>query len=255
MSSFSPTFIPFQHFYNVSSTFQDYHDFPAPQLHSTTNTPIEQYKYHDILANNTTITMADESPTTNSNNTPAAEMEYQQPNLPRQHSGGYPYFHNGDVLIVSPTGRSWKLHSLILAKAAPGFEAVFNSFDPVHVSKKAKEEGRTVKWKLEMINEPEAVGQDPEGLKYKQFRPMVSHDFLQNPNSAICCDLCKYVVFEYVIAHVLSLSPFVCYLSFVPSTYLNLKQTLDAMVLKDLSGQRFLLLFSTAQLIRGFPQS
>jgi hypothetical protein len=39
-----------------------------------------------------------------------------------------------------------------------------------------------LKWKLEMVNEAEAVGTDPQGLKYKAFRPMVS------------AHLCSYII-------------------------------------------------------------
>jgi hypothetical protein len=117
-----------------------------------------------------------------SNASPGNDRQPQfQSNRARLGKSGYPFFHNGDVLIVSPTGKQWKLHSLILAKAAPGFEHIFNSTDPAHVSKKQKEEGKILKWKLEMINEVEAVDVDPEGSKYKAFRAVVSaHLILYN---------------------------------------------------------------------------
>lgn len=141
--------------------------------------------------------MADQSSTAGPSSGHTNDHPQFQSTRPRPGQGGYPYFHNGDVLIVSPTGKQWKLHSLILAKAAPGFESIFNTFDPAHISKKQREEGRMLKWKLEMVNEAEAVGTDPHGLKYKAFRPMVSAHIHFIQSHALCTTLISRFGFNF----------------------------------------------------------
>ncbi|KAE8454560.1 hypothetical protein EG329_000183 [Mollisiaceae sp. DMI_Dod_QoI] len=83
---------------------------------------------------------------------------------------GFPMFHDGDVLIVSPTGKQWKLHSLILAQSSPIFNKILVTAQPAHLTKKDRDAGKTVFYKLEMVDDPSYKNIDPEGLRYKSFR-------------------------------------------------------------------------------------
>lgn len=91
---------------------------------------------------------------------------------------GFPLFSDGDVLILSPTGNTWRLHSLILAQASPVFNQIFATTEPAHLTKKDKEAGKTVIYKLEMVDDPRYRRIDPEGSKLKAFRSMVSSNFI-----------------------------------------------------------------------------
>lgn len=82
----------------------------------------------------------------------------------------FPKFDDGDVMITSPTGRTWKLHSMVLATASPRFKEIFNTSAPIHISKKQREEGATVRWRLVMKFEEEAHDLDPNSLQFKNFR-------------------------------------------------------------------------------------
>ncbi len=75
----------------------------------------------------------------------------------------------------------WRLHGLILSKASPVFERVLTGQEPAHITKKEWEEGKTIKWKLEMVDEPDAEDVDPDGLKFKTFKAVVSHCLLSSP--------------------------------------------------------------------------
>jgi len=93
---------------------------------------------------------------------------------PPKEADRFPVFRDGDVLIVSPDGKKWKLHSGILSKASPVLRAVFANQDGSHITKKMKEEGKRVKWKLDMFRDVRAQGIDAEGLKYMVFKAIVS---------------------------------------------------------------------------------
>lgn len=85
----------------------------------------------------------------------------------------YPNFRDGDVLIISPTGKTWRLHNLILSNASPVIKGILASQEPIHITKRQRAEGQTIKWKLGMIDEPDAEEADPDGLKFKTFKPIV----------------------------------------------------------------------------------
>ncbi|PQE33441.1 Aldo keto reductase protein [Rutstroemia sp. NJR-2017a WRK4] len=62
----------------------------------------------------------------------------------------YPRFANGDVLIVSPTGRQWKLNSWVLLNHSAVLAKTLNDMEPRHITKSMAQEGKCIKWKLEM---------------------------------------------------------------------------------------------------------
>lgn len=87
--------------------------------------------------------------------------------------GGYPIFADGDVLITSGTGRSWKLHSTTLRTASKEFRALFAKNPARRLTKKQLNEGHTVKWKIEMIPFEDC----PEDIRFRSFRVVVSRSF------------------------------------------------------------------------------
>ncbi|KAM3083652.1 hypothetical protein ACMFMG_002232 [Clarireedia jacksonii] len=62
----------------------------------------------------------------------------------------YPWFENGDVLIVSPTGRQWKLNSWVLLDRSVVLAKILNEMEPRNITKSMALEGKCVKWKIEM---------------------------------------------------------------------------------------------------------
>lgn len=95
------------------------------------------------------------------------------PYAPPTKQSGYPMFHDGDVVIVSPTGKQWKLHSLILAQSSPVLNRILATAEPASLTKKDREAGKTVFFKLEMVDDPMFKAVDPQGLRYKAFRSVV----------------------------------------------------------------------------------
>jgi hypothetical protein len=93
--------------------------------------------------------------------------------------GGYPQFSDGDVLIISGTGRSWKLHSSALRNASKKFRAMFDEHEPRRITKKVKDDGKTIKWKLEMV----PWDDKEDDTRFRSFRIIVSHLFLQRITS------------------------------------------------------------------------
>lgn len=77
-------------------------------------------------------------------------------------------FDDGDVLITSSTGKTWKLHAGILRQHSTVLRKLFEEHAPVKLSKKKKFEGKTIMWKINMINDP-----TPGGL-YCIFKYIVS---------------------------------------------------------------------------------
>jgi hypothetical protein len=82
----------------------------------------------------------------------------------------YPNFRDGDVLIISPTDKTWRLHSTILINASPVIKSILAKYPAAHITKSQREEGLTIKWKLVMIDEPDAAHIDPDGLTFKTFK-------------------------------------------------------------------------------------
>lgn len=112
---------------------------------------------------------------------PAAQQAIV-PTIPPAQPNGYPNFADGDVMIISPTGKTWKLHSTILINASSSLKNILAKLDPVHITKKNREDGVTIRWKLVMIEEPDAEKEDPDGLKFKSFKAVVSYPILFMPS-------------------------------------------------------------------------
>jgi hypothetical protein len=116
--------------------------------------------------------MALYAPQNNNSSSPMAAPVIP-PYAPPTKQSGFPMFHDGDVVIVSPTGKQWKLHSLILAQASPVLNKILATAEPANLTKKDREAGKTVFFKLEMVDDPKFKAVDPQGLRYKAFRSMV----------------------------------------------------------------------------------
>jgi hypothetical protein len=107
------------------------------------------------------------------------------PTAPQAQPNGYPNFADGDVMIISLTGKTWKLHSTILINASTSLKSILAKLDPVHITKKNREDGVTIRWKLVMIEEPDAEEEDPDGLKFKSFKAVVSCPILFMPSASL----------------------------------------------------------------------
>ncbi|PVH73375.1 hypothetical protein DL98DRAFT_431385 [Cadophora sp. DSE1049] len=96
---------------------------------------------------------------------PSPEPVAQRPNV-------YPQFNDGDVRIVSPSGKVWKLHSIILMKASPVFAHLLGTTPGYNVSKRMRAEGNCVRWNVIMTADNRAREIDPEALKYMNLTIM-----------------------------------------------------------------------------------
>ncbi|KAH7390298.1 hypothetical protein BKA64DRAFT_710856 [Cadophora sp. MPI-SDFR-AT-0126] len=107
-----------------------------------------------------------------------ADTEYPAPSLEPviQRPNVYPQFKDGDVRIVSPSGKVWKLHSIILMKASPVFAHLLDTTPGYHVSRRMRAESNCVRWNIIMTADHRARGIDPEGLKYMKFDKINSKD-------------------------------------------------------------------------------
>jgi hypothetical protein len=97
------------------------------------------------------------------------QAEHQSPPHPPRPSV-FPTFHDGDVLILSPPGRTWKLHSLILSQASSKLKAILDEVEAIHITKKQRSEGKTTRYRLRMIEFEE----DPSDLHFRSFKALVS---------------------------------------------------------------------------------
>jgi hypothetical protein len=61
---------------------------------------------------------------------------------------------------------------MVLSNASPRLKELFNSTQPVKLSRKDRNEGNTIRWTLMMCPEPMAEELDPEGLTFKWFKPL-----------------------------------------------------------------------------------
>ncbi|KAF7955805.1 hypothetical protein EAE96_004728 [Botrytis aclada] len=62
-----------------------------------------------------------------------------------------PFPPDGDVLIMSPTGKNWKLHSWQLVNYAPKIGALLKNVAPRNITKTMRSEAHTIRWWIEMI--------------------------------------------------------------------------------------------------------
>jgi hypothetical protein len=86
---------------------------------------------------------------------------------------GFPHFEDGDVLIVSGDGRSWKLHSTTLRNASGRFKTLLDENDARHMTKKQKIEGKTIRFKLEM-----SASEDSPDIRFRSFRAFVRCSYI-----------------------------------------------------------------------------
>ncbi|KAH7311932.1 hypothetical protein BKA65DRAFT_413035 [Rhexocercosporidium sp. MPI-PUGE-AT-0058] len=70
----------------------------------------------------------------------------------------YPQFVDGNVRIISPSGKVWKLHSIILSKASPMLAKLFATTPPLHASSRKKREANYVDWEIRMVPDRRAQG-------------------------------------------------------------------------------------------------
>ncbi len=164
------------------------------ELTGTANNPLDQSSQAQASVSQNSGDregIAQPSPNGNAGSTSAQssraqDSALQQPNnrqvavpaVPQAQSNHYPSFPDGDVLIISSTGKAWKLHSTILVNASSSLKSILAKQGPVKLTKREREEGMTLRWKLVMDKEPNADGADPEGLKFKSFKPVVSNFFV-----------------------------------------------------------------------------
>lgn len=76
---------------------------------------------------------------------------------------------DGDVLIMSPMGKQWKLHSWQLINYSPVLGALLKDVSPRNITKAMRSEGITVRWWIEM--KPFKAFDDP---RFRDFECVVS---------------------------------------------------------------------------------
>ncbi|KAH6705312.1 hypothetical protein BKA61DRAFT_559632 [Leptodontidium sp. MPI-SDFR-AT-0119] len=81
----------------------------------------------------------------------------------------YPQFIDGNVRIISPSGKIWKLHSIILSKASPMLAKLFATTPPLNANSRRKREANSVDWEIKMVPDRRAQGIDAEGLNFMSF--------------------------------------------------------------------------------------
>jgi len=82
----------------------------------------------------------------------------------------FPYFRDGDVLILSGVGTTWKLHSEALRTNSKVFKKLLDPNAAIRLSRKQREAGMTVKWTIEMVEFQE----NPADYRLRSFRLVVS---------------------------------------------------------------------------------
>lgn len=90
---------------------------------------------------------------------------------------GYPYFRDADVLIVSMSGQTWKLHTSVLAMGSAELETKMNSFPAVRLRKEERADGNSITRKLLMVKHQAAHNVDPHVLHYVDFLAVVCIHF------------------------------------------------------------------------------
>jgi hypothetical protein len=71
----------------------------------------------------------------------------------------YPHFKGGDVHILAPTGDAWRLHAYVLRGHSTAFDNLISQNPARHLTKKQKEDGKTILWRFHMTptNDPRYV--------------------------------------------------------------------------------------------------
>ena len=120
-------------------------------------------------------------------------------------------FSGGDVLICSPTGRTWKLHSMILSQASPKLRSLLETEQPMHVPNKQRTDGKTVRWRLQMV----AFEANPTNLNLRAFQIQACHPMC-NPCMPSFFLLCADVSLAFCFYKLISIStppgtPIICH--------------------------------------------
>jgi hypothetical protein len=66
-------------------------------------------------------------------------------------SNGFPNFADGDVQIISSTGRTWELHSATMRHSSKGFRDLIDGQEARRPHKRRKDEVKSVRWKIFMV--------------------------------------------------------------------------------------------------------
>jgi hypothetical protein len=85
----------------------------------------------------------------------------------------YPELPGADVLILSATGRQWKLEASILRNCSPYFTRILKE-DKYHVSKKQRDLGQTIGWRIQLRK---SRLHHPEDPRFREFYTLVSPRF------------------------------------------------------------------------------
>lgn len=81
----------------------------------------------------------------------------------------FPHYADGDVLVLSGVGPTWKLHSENLRKSKV-FDKLLDLNKAIRISRKNREDGMTIKWTIEMVEFQE----NPADYRLRSFRSVVS---------------------------------------------------------------------------------
>jgi len=68
----------------------------------------------------------------------------------------FPEFADGDVLVVITAARRYKLHSTVLRRSSPTFATLLDEVAAADLSSKVKKRGMTVKYRLHLVDNPDA---------------------------------------------------------------------------------------------------
>ncbi|TVY45584.1 hypothetical protein LSUB1_G000942 [Lachnellula subtilissima] len=82
----------------------------------------------------------------------------------------FPQYADGDVLIISGAGQTWRLHSSYLIKYSKILAGLLDPNKAARITRKQREVGMTIRWKLEMVEFTE----NPTDCRLRSFK-LVEH--------------------------------------------------------------------------------
>jgi hypothetical protein len=82
----------------------------------------------------------------------------------------FPQYADGDVLIISGAGQTWRLHSSYLIKYSKVFASLLDPNKASHVTRKQRDAGMTIRWKLEVVE----FRDNPTDCRLRSFKLVVS---------------------------------------------------------------------------------
>lgn len=68
----------------------------------------------------------------------------------------FPHFNDGDVLVIITHTRRYKLHSAVLRRSSPTLVALLDESPAADLSKYAKKKGVTTRYRLQLVENPNA---------------------------------------------------------------------------------------------------